>query len=66
MKKFYLWYSVGKFDPWVLEQFDNNDGVERFMNRYAENQELKFTVVAGVGIKYAPAQVVMKFARAQA
>lgn len=59
----YVFYSLGQYDPQSLEVFTTEAAVLKFLNSYVGNSEFEFTVVQGEERKYKPARVVLQYER---
>lgn len=64
--KYFVWYSVGKFDAEQLAVFDDEVTVIDLLNMHAGNPAFTFRVVRGEEIEFVAKTVATRYARAEA
>lgn len=58
---YYVWFSTSQYDPETLTEFDNQEEVLSFLNKYASNPEFDFTVVYGRRVSAEPVSTVTQY-----
>ena len=61
MKKYYVRYSVGKYDGEWNEDFVDIAQVEALLSRHATNPEFTFDVIYGERIEFEPTEIVKAY-----